>query len=304
MERNVKLIFNPHADKGQSWKTASALQAVIELQGGASWASTEYPGHATELASKAVEEGFNVVAALGGDGTVHEVINGLMKIPQNARPLLGIVPLGSGNDFGKNIGIQCDPEQAMLRVFLGDPRSVDIGVIRDNTGREEYWNNTLGIGFDASVVFQTNKITRLQGFAMYLWAVIQTIILHHDVAHMTIVTDRETIDQEILMITLCNGPREGGGFNVAPDAKPNDGILDYALISDVSRLMMFRLIPEVLNGTHGRFKQVRMGQFQRIHIDYNRPMAIHTDGEIFTSFTSDVSEVSIEVMPDEINVIF
>jgi YegS/Rv2252/BmrU family lipid kinase len=303
MTQQVKLIFNPHADKGNAWRLASTLQNLIERQGGASWVSTEYPGHATELTNQAAREGYSIVTALGGDGTVHEIVNGLMQTPSNQRPKLAVVPLGSGNDFANNVGIEMDIEKAMIRVFGDDIKAIDIGKITDQSGVTEYWDNTMGIGFDGSATIRASKITRLQGFPMYLLAVIQTILKHHDVAQMTIETDTETIEQDVLMITLCNGPREGGGFHVAPDAVADDGILDYAMIEGVSRLMMFRLIPEVMNGTHGRFKQVRIGRSRSFKISYDRPLAIHTDGEVFAGFTSDIRELTVEVLPKAIDVI-
>lgn len=303
MDRRIKLIFNPHADRGRAWDIASSLQAIIERYGGADWAATEYPTHATEIATEAANEGYDVVAAVGGDGTVHEVVNGLMSAPQDTRPALAAVPIGSGNDFCSSIGVLPEPEKAMQRVFIGDQKAIDLGQITDQTGRMEYWDNTLGIGFDAAVTVHSYRITRLQGFTMYLWAVIQTIMRNHDAPRMTIRTDEETIDQEVLMIVLCNGPREGGGFNVAPDAKPDDGIFNYAMIERVSRLMMFRLVPEVMNGTHGRFKQVKMGQFRELHLTTERPVAIHTDGEVYAGFGSEVHELKVQILPGAINVI-
>ena len=303
MTQRVKLIFNPHADRGRSWELASSLQPILMRWGGASWSATEYPTHATELAEEAAREGYEIVAALGGDGTVHEVINGLMRIPKEQRPALAAVPIGSGNDFCSNVGIPQEIERAMERVFNGVSRPIDLAEVRDGSGRIEYWDNTLGIGFDASVTIHSYQITRLQGFTMYLWAVIQTIIRNHDAPRMVIQTDEEQFEQEVLMFVACNGPREGGGFHVAPDAIPDDGLLHYAMIQRVSRPMMFRLIPEVMNGTHGRFPAVRMGQFRELHLTSERPVTIHTDGEIFAGFSSDVTELHIRVLPGEINLI-
>jgi len=303
MNRRVKLIFNPHADRGRAWDLASSLQAIIERHGGASWASSEYPTHATELAEQATREGYDIVAALGGDGTVHEVVNGLMRVPPESRSLLASVPLGSGNDFSSNVGIQKDIELAMERVFHGEPKAIDMGRITDGSGRMEYWDNTLGVGFDASATIHSYQITRLQGFMMYLWAVIQTIMRNHDAPLMEIITDEETIEQRVLMLVLCNGPREGGGFFIAPDAKPDDGIFHYAMVEYVSRLMMFRLVPEVMKGTHGRFKQVRMGQFRELKLNSERPITIHTDGEVFAGFNSDVREIHVEILPGALQVI-
>jgi YegS/Rv2252/BmrU family lipid kinase len=299
----MKVIFNPHADRGRAWDTASYLQSLIERHGGADWSATEYPRHATELAREAVRQGYDVVAALGGDGTVHEIVNGLMEAPDRGRPLLGVVPIGSGNDFCNNIGLSKEPEQAMHTLFHGTPRGVDIGKVTDGSGRNEYWDNTLGIGFDATVTIYSYKITRLQGFSMYLWAVIQTILRNHDAPAMTIETDQESLRQETLMLTVCNGPREGGGFHVAPGAVPDDGVLNYAMIAKVSRLMMFRLIPEVMNGTHGRFEQVHLGTCRTMKVASAKPVTIHTDGEIFAGFSSDVTQLSIDLMPKALRVI-
>jgi len=303
VERKLKLIFNPTANNGHAWKQASKLQPFFKQNGDTSWFSTEHPGHATEFAYEAVNEGYTAVAALGGDGTVHEVVNGLMQVTSENRPLLGVIPLGSGNDFAINNGIHEDPEKAATQLLSGQPKAIDMGQVQDNTGRIAYWDNTLGIGFDASVTIRSRRITRLQGFPMYLWAVIQTIIYNHDVAQMTIQMDTETIEQAVMMIVLCNGPREGGGFHVAPDAKSDDNIFNFAMIKDVSRLMMFRLIPEVMKGTHGRFKQVKLGKFKELHMKFDRPMAIHADGEIYVGYESEVRELSVRLLPSELQLI-
>jgi len=301
--KRIKLIFNPHADRGRAWDIASSLKGIIAGKGEFDWASTEYPGHATEIARQAALDGYDVVAALGGDGTVHEIVNGLMSVPAERRPLLAAVPIGSGNDFCHNVGIPGDHEQAMQRILTGTPHPIDIGRLTDGSGRTEFWDNTLGVGFDATVTIYSYQITRLQGFAMYLWAVIQTIVRNHTAPRMRIQTDQESIDEAVLMLTVCNGPREGGGFRVAPAALPNDGILDFAIIGKVSRAMMFRLIPEVMNGTHGRFRQVRLGRCHRLEMTADHPVTIHTDGEIFAGFTSSVSQLTVEILPGALQVI-
>jgi YegS/Rv2252/BmrU family lipid kinase len=301
--KRVKLIFNPHADRGRAWDIASSLKAIIAGHSEFEWASTEYPGHATEIARQAALDKYDVVAAVGGDGTVHEVVNGLMSVPAEGRPWLAAVPIGSGNDFAHNVGIPGDHEQAMQRILTGTPHPIDIGRVTDGSGRTEYWDNTLGVGFDATVTIYSYQITRLQGFAMYLWAVIQTIVRNHDSPRMHIQTDQESFDEPVLMLTVCNGPREGGGFRVAPAAQPNDGMLDFAIIGKVSRAMMFRLIPEVMNGTHGRFRQVRLGRCRRLEMTADHPVTIHADGEIFAGFTSTVSQLTVEVLPGALQVI-
>lgn len=303
MDRRIKLIFNPHADNGRGWRVASALQATIEQMGGAEWTSTEHPTHATDLALEAANDGFEVVVAIGGDGTVHEVINGLMRVDSERRPMLAAVPIGNGNDFCANVGIEPDPSAAIQRVFSGEPKGLDIGMVTDASGRTEYWDNSLGIGFDAAAVIHSQAITRLQGTPMYFVAAVKTIIRDHHAPHFKIRTDSEEIDNEFLMITFCNGRREGGGFILAPEARPDDGVLDYAMVEWVSRLKMFRLIPEFMRGTHGRFNEVHLGRFRELELEADRPLLIHTDGEIFANSTSNVQELSVQVLPNAIRLL-
>ena len=303
MPRKIKLIFNSTADMGQAWRIANDLRPIIADYGHADWSGTVYPTHATELAYQAGEQGYDMVIAIGGDGTVHEVVNGLMLVPEKKRPIFGIVPVGSGNDFAHAIGLPAKPDVALVHALRGEPRPVDLGMLSDETGRKEYFDNTLGIGFDAVVTIRSHKLPVVRGFLMYLTAVIQTIILNFNPAQLHVETDTETWDLPTLMLTLCNGPREGGGFLIAPHACNDDGLLEYASIRKVSRLMMFRLVPEVMKGTHGRFKQVRTGTFHKMTLSSDRPLHIHADGEIYTNFGTDIRRLSLEVIPGAIQVV-
>ena len=303
MERKVKLILNPMANLGNAWKVAKDLRTIVAEYGHADWSGTVYPTHAIELARQAGEQGYEVVIAVGGDGTVHEVINGLMQVPARDRPLLGIVPTGSGNDFAHAVGAFAEPETALNHVLTGEAMPIDLGLLTDEDGRKEYFDNTLGLGFDAVVTIRSHKLPIVRGFLMYLTAVIQTIILNFDPMGLHVETESETWDLPTLMLTLCNGPREGGGFLVAPEARLDDGILHYATIRKVSRPMMFRLIPEVMKGTHGRFKPVRMGTCRKMSMTSDRPIYIHADGEIYTGFGSNLRQLSIEVVPNALRVI-
>jgi diacylglycerol kinase (ATP) len=167
----------------------------------------------------------------------------------------------------------------------------------------EYWGNTLGIGFDTTVTIRSRRFRQFHGFLIYLVAVIQTILLNHDAPRMQVQSDREQWDQEIVMLVLCNGGREGGGFRVSPQAVPDDGLLNYAGIQRVSRLMMFRLLPEVMRGTHARFRQVRMGEFTQLQIQSDRALYIHMDGEIFAGWGNDVRTLRVDLLPAEVQVI-
>ncbi|MEW5870209.1 MAG: diacylglycerol kinase family protein [Chloroflexota bacterium] len=299
----VKLIVNPNADLGRAWHAAADLRPIVEEFGGADWAGTVYPTHAVELARQAAEEGYELVIAAGGDGTAHEVVNGLMQVPKERRPRLGVVPIGSGNDFSHAVGMDPRPPYALRQIFTGKPRSIDIGLLKDDHNRQEYWVNAVGIGFDTTVTIRSRRITLLRGFLIYLVAVVQTILFNHDAPLMQVNTDLESWEQNMIMLVLCNGPREGGGFHIQPEARPDDGIFHYAGVEKVSRPMMFRLLPEVMNGTHARFKQVRMGQFHRLDLKADRPLYVHTDGEILAGFGMDLRSLSVEILPGEIEMV-
>jgi YegS/Rv2252/BmrU family lipid kinase len=305
MPHKVKLILNPMADLGRAWKTANDLRPIAqEFKGELSWSGTVYPTHAIELARQAAEEGYDIVVAMGGDGTVHEVVNGLMQVPADKRPILGVVPIGSGNDFAYSMGITAKSAQALANALKAENiQTVDLGLLTDEHGRKEYFDNTLGIGFDAMVTIRSHKLPIVKGFLMYLTAVIQTIILNHKAAKMQIETESKQWEDSVIMLTLCNGPREGGGFMLSPDSKNNDGIMEFLTVSKVSRFTMFRLVPEFLKGTHTRFTQVRIGEFKTFKISSDIPLYIHADGEIFTNFGSNLRKASFEIAPQALRVV-
>jgi diacylglycerol kinase (ATP) len=264
------------------------------------WCGTEYPGQAIEFARQAGEQGYDLVVALGGDGTVHEVVNGLMQVPAETRPALGIVPLGSGNDFAHILGIPADMREALLSAVNGQPHSLDVGSVLDENDRLEYFNNTIGMGFDSLVNMYTRKITVIHGLMMYFVALMMTIFRNFDTLDMHVETDQETWDLPALMLALGNGPREGGGFIITPDAILDDGLLNYVTIKKISRLMMLRLVPEVMKGTHVRFKQVRTGTCRRMTVASKQPLYVHCDGEIYAGFGTQVRKLTIQILPNAI----
>ena len=296
------LIFNPNSDRGRSGQKASDLRAMVQQLGGADWRGTEYPDHAAEIAAQAT--GYDTVVALGGDGTVHEVVNGLLQIPVEQRPRLGVVPIGSGNDFAYAVGVPLtNPQEAVRRVFTGEPRLVDVGLIKDGTGRSEYFDNTVGLGFDGAINIRSRAITYLYGFPMYLTAVLQSIILNFEAPRLKVQYDGGTLDQNIMMMTIGNGPREGGGFMTTPMSKVDDGIFDFLYIHQLSRVRLLQLLPKVMNATHVGEPDVTIKQSTRLVIEADRALPIHIDGELFAPYEADVRRVEISMLPKAINVV-
>lgn len=303
MAKRYKLIFNPIANLGRAWANAAELRPIAEEFGGADWTGTVYPTHAIELARQAGEQGYDVVVAMGGDGTVHEVVNGLMQIPAERRPLLGVVPLGSGNDFSHALGISEKPAQALRQVFTGAAVSADLGLVRDEQGRQQYWCNAVGIGVDTMVTLHTRKIRWLHGFPVFVAATLQTIFFDNIIFRLEMQTENEAINEEMMLLVLCNGGREGGGFQIAPQASATDGLLDYLKVNRVSRFKMLTTMLEVMKGTQGRLPHCKLGNFTRLTLKGDRPLFIHVDGEIYASDKTTVRQIEVEILPGAIQAI-
>ena len=310
----VLCIANPAANRGGSRALQHHLRETAQAAG-ATWAETRYPRHATELAAQAGMNGTKIVVAIGGDGTVHEVVNGLMQIPQPIRPILSVLPAGTGNDFALGARLTVDPMRGLKHVLgmkdegtrqspIPNPQSltsIDIGWVQDQSGKSEYWDNTLGIGFDAAANLQARRITNLRGFPMYLLAVLRTIAQNFNAANAEMLVDGVPLTQAVMMLTLGNGPREGGGFITTPSSKMDDGLLDFALVQQLSRFQMLQLLPKVMNGTHIHSKHVRMGQAKSLQLKLDRALPIHIDGEVFSVDTS--RELTISLLPSALQVL-
>lgn len=311
----LKIIVNPASDRGRTAQIGEALQALLHERATAAsekgqpydldWELTEQPGHATALAEQATREGFDIIVAVGGDGTVHEVINGLMRIEADKRPILGIIPVGTGNDFVHNLGLSLDRSQAAHCLFAGNTRLVDIGMISDGSGRREYWDNTIGIGFSGAVNIAGRKRTKTRGFIVYLMAVLETILLRPPAINALIqIDDQPAGEREVSMVSICNGPREGGGFPVAPHAVMDDGKITYMIMRGMSRLLMLYFLPIVMSANHLKYEwYFEEATAQRLHIEANQTLAIHADGEIFGSWEADVRQVEVSITPAAIKVL-
>lgn len=303
-KHDIKFIINPNANLGQAWRMAADLRSLMAEHGGADWAGSVYPTHTVELTRQAVEDGYPLIIAGGGDGTVHEVVNGLMEYPPERRPKIGVVPLGSGNDFSHSLGVDPRPWEALQQIFSGSPKKVDVGRITDERGRKEYWINTVGIGFDAVVTIYSHQLPLVRGFLMYFAAVMKTIFLNHDALRMQVQEDQDrTWEESLLMLTLCNGFREGGGFIISPDSRNDDNRLDYVGVRDISRLMMLRLLPEFMRGSHMGFSAIRQGSFRELSLKADSSLYIHLDGEIYAGFSSDVRQLEVDLHPQAVQVV-
>ncbi|MCB8967595.1 MAG: diacylglycerol kinase family lipid kinase [Ardenticatenaceae bacterium] len=305
--KRIKVILNPMADRGRGGQRQAAIAAHLQAMtptgaGSVDMVVTERAGHAVELARMAALDGYDVVAAAGGDGTVHEVVNGLYQAGK-AETALGVIPIGSGNDFAFANGMAGDVETAVSRLFTGTTKTVDLAHIVDDRGREKVFGNNFGLGFDAVVVIETEKITRIHGFLMYLWAVLRTLVLYYDRPQVEVTFDDELVKQHILFLAMGVGPRGGGGFLLVPDAKLDDNLIDSCTVNPINRLQMLWMIPKTINGTHTTSRFVTMRRNRRIAIHCTTPMSIHIDGEVFAYPRDNVRQVTVTSVPAVLRVI-
>ena len=293
----VLVITNPAANRGRCGAAVDALRSAEPAAPGVRWVSTDRPGHATELATIAARNGCRVVVAAGGDGTAHEIVNGLMTVPAAQRPALGLLPLGSGNDLAFNCGLLDSPPAALQRALYGTPAALDTALIEDDAGRSRHYANVAGMLFDAAALMHALRIKYLRGTLIYLVAVVRTIMQNHFPTRVELIVDGEVSRHSLLMLTLANGAREGGGFISAPQALPDDGWLDYVSVNEISRLQMLRLLPEFLRGTQERFDSVQFKRGRSFEISADRAIPVHLDGELWADYTANVRRLRVTLLP-------
>ncbi|MFQ6045601.1 MAG: diacylglycerol/lipid kinase family protein [Gemmatimonadales bacterium] len=283
------IVHNPFAGRGRGGRLRERLQRAARRLG---WEvdvrSTRRAGHEVELAAEARLEGWPVVVAAGGDGTVHGVANGLLADgPTDVT--LGHVPHGTGNDFAKLLGLRRGPIERNLPLILrGRERRFDVG-----SALGEHFLNTLGVGFSAEVVRQLSGFAQPRGFGLYLAAVYRTFFGFRPPT-LRVVTGDYDETGPLMMLEVGIGTTAGGGFRLLPDAQPDDGELDVCVIRRVGLLEFLRYVPRVVRGTHTRLDPVDMLRTARIRVESRgEPLTVHLDGELRLPGERSV-EISVE----------
>jgi len=300
-----RIIVNPTSGSGTGQRSLARIEELLASSGlEYETIVTEQRGHAIELAREAAEAGCRAVVAAGGDGTVNEVINGLMaaKLAGLDTPALGVLCVGRGNDFAASVGVSYELEQGVADLVDGHRRTIDIGCVSGGKHPEgRYFGNCVGVGFDAISTIETAKLPRMGGFLSFLIGVLKTIILYNNAPLATITYDGQTLTQRSLMISIMNGIRLGGGFIMAPDSQPDDGVFDLCIARQVGRLRVLGLIPHFLRGSQATQPEITSGRAQRISITTDDGVLPgQTDGEIISI---EGQRLDIELLPAQIQVI-
>jgi YegS/Rv2252/BmrU family lipid kinase len=306
---SVKVIVNPTAGKGYGARSAPRIEALLSEQGlDFDLVYTNWAGEAIELTRQAILDGYDTIVAAGGDGTYQEVINGMLAHPHSSNnghinSTLGLLPVGSGCDFAWAMGIPSDLESACALLARRQTRIVDVGRITID-GEQRYFDNTVGIGFEGIVTVEAKKIKYLRGMALYVPVVLKSIFLTMSPARSTIEYENDgqnhSLEGSFLMIDICNGVRAGGSFFVAPDAEPDDGLLDICLVSDIPRTKMLALLPRFLKGTHTNHPNVITLRCNRIEVTSSDGLFAHADGELLCTAAH---RITCEMLPKRIRVL-
>lgn len=292
---HAHVIVNPAAGRGAARRAESVVARAFRAQG---WAvdllRTEGPGHGQELAARVVSQGARHVVAVGGDGTVHEVANGLLR--GNSETALGVVPVGSGNDFAKIAGVYgLDPVRAVARLVTAQPRRFDAGRVLG-----EWFVNSVGFGFGPAVVQTRNRMVRLRGFLSYLVPIVQTFF-KFEPPMFEVAASGFRERGYMMMVEVCNGTTAGGSYRFAPDADPADGKMDVCLIRRVSLPRFLMAIPRVIRGTHTSMREVAIIKTAKLVVrSPERPLVVHVDGELREPGTN---ECTVELERGRLNVL-
>lgn len=294
------VIVNPVAGRGAGERMIPVVTRLLREHGlSFDLTRTERPWHAAELARQAVVSGYRTVVAVGGDGTSNEVLNGLMAAREagEGEAAMGVLCVGTGNDFAYGMGIPPDLETGCAALARGQTRRVDVGHARGF----RYFGNGIGIGFDAAVNVVASRLRRLRGFLVYLIAVLRTLIFYYRAPLTRIELDDRTLELPALMISVMNGRRMGGGFLMTPFSRPDDGLFDLCIGRKMSQLEMLSFVPRFMKGTQVGDPRVTMARSRRVRVAVrDGTQVVHADGE---TLALDARELDLEVIPQGLSVV-
>jgi diacylglycerol kinase (ATP) len=299
------IIVNPISGRGLGEKSIPHIEAFCKQHGlDYHLVRTERPWHAAELAGQAAREGWDVVVCASGDGTFNEALNGLMQARAAGfnHTALAVISIGTGNDFAAGVGIPTTLEASLETLAQGQRRKVDIGKVSGGDFPDgRYFGNGIGIGFDAAVGFAALQLRFLRGLPAYLIGALQTVFFYYTPPRLKIEMDDETIEQYSLMVSVMNGQRMGGGFRMAPNGDPHDGLFDLCIAERAGKLRIFGLIAMFIQGTQENQPEIKMRRSKKVTITaLEGDFPAHADGE---TLCLKGTQLSLELIPDALEVV-
>lgn len=293
----AKIILNPYAGR---WKAQRAIpdvkRACAEVGLEYELVVTEAPGHGIVLAQEALLAGYSPIICAGGDGSISEVVNGMLQATDGKLPPapLGVIPLGSADDFADMLGLPKDIVAACRTIVAGHQRVIDLGRVN---GR--YFDNNSAVGLEPMVTITQEGMKRVKGTLRYILAAVWTILSHRP-WRMQLRWDGGEYEGRVVLISVGNTRRTGGAFYMTPRAEPDDGLLDFIFAAAMGRFKLLRLLPTTFDGSHIQRSEVRYERTTRLEIACDPPTPIQADGELFDRAAT---RIVYEVLPTRLRVL-
>ena len=274
----IVVILNPGAGGGKTLKSLARIHGILKrFDRPYAIYVTKARGDAISAARSYAEDGASRILAVGGDGTLNEVANGIYQSGSDAA--LGVVPVGHGTDFARSLGIPKSVEQAVINACERTPSRIDLGLVSYGDGSERAFINIAGLGFDALVAQKAQK-SRLPGANLPYLSSALTTLIHFKNLQVEIQADDTRIETAGVFVQIANAQFMGGGYHFAPMAKIDDGLLDVCIVGDFKKFELLRTIPKVYKGrhvTHPKFTHVAA---KSISINTSEPALVQLDGEL------------------------
>ena len=279
--KRLPLVLNPTSGGGAGRRQGQLIKEQLAAQGiEAQLHETTGPGSARAIARTLTENGATAIIAAGGDGTLHEVANGLLEASEGTSCTLGVIPVGTGNDFVKMVPGATTISGAVSNIASGSHQRFDVGRVRW-IGGSEYFINGMGTGIDVEVVRQMTRLPHMPGSLKYLVALLRSLFRFKP-PRLRATIDGHVIDRRMMIVAVGNGVCQGGGFYLAPAASAQDGQFDVTVVGELSLTGIVRVLPRVMRGTHQGDRAVEMhtGRSIRLEAIDERPLFFHLDGEL------------------------
>lgn len=314
----ISIILNPYSGRGKGARLRPALEEALRtINLDFTLHSTQGAGHASELARTARQAGVQVIVAVGGDGTVNEVVNGMVQASTTGQSAgtLALLPIGTGNDFASALALlqrtERDDSLGVRRlaqaIVARKTQRIDLGwgkVTANGKTIERYFDNSMAAGLEAQGGIYSNGITGLPAKLIYTLAALRAIVAYHAphsiVRWQTNLGTTQTLDQRSAVISIGNSNRTGGGFRITPDAKLDDGHFDVAVIRSLPRPILMALLPLAMFGKHTFHPAVTMLRTPTLHITSNQGLPVHMDGEIIAERAT---EIEAKILPAKLDIV-
>jgi diacylglycerol kinase (ATP) len=298
----ARVIVNPAAGAGKSGKNWPEIMNLFKHNGMRfDHKMTEAPGHAIALAREAAQQGYELVVAVGGDGTIHEVVNGLYSSGRLSDAVLGIISTGTGGDYVRTVGLPLGFEAACQKLIKPRIRAVDLGVVeyrRHGAAAERIFVNFAGTGFDAELVRRVKtNFKSLGALPAYLLGALTTLVTYKN-KDVYLKMDGEEIQRKVCTVIMNNGRYGGGGMNTAPNAELSDGLFDVLIVGNITKPDFLMSLPRLYKGTHLNHRHVTMKRASEIEIDSKHKMALQADGELLGEVPA-----RIRILPSALKII-